>query len=302
MSFFYNTSENSSNIEGMDNAQISNIDCDNLIVRETVDLPDLIIPSSWIISLNGDKINNPLKIDMIQEKTEEAGVTIDAALTVNGGVTTGTVVVDNISSGSGINVESMMAIQDLWLKDSDQSHYYKIVPSNLTSNTNLTLPNISNDTFLFADASQTVSNKTFLDSVIFANYSNPLKRFQFDLATITAPYLRTVVLPDASGTMVLDSATQTLTNKTLVSPTLSGVTLQDTTLFANVSDSTKKATFSCGSITTGTTRYVTIPDANGVMVLDSNPQTLSNKTLTQCVIDDSCPFESGADPLKKMYF
>ena len=35
---------------------------------------------------------------------------------------------------------------------------------------------------------------------------------------------RTITLPDATGTVVLDSATQTLTNKTLTSPTISNAT------------------------------------------------------------------------------
>jgi hypothetical protein len=60
--------------------------------------------------------------------------------------------------------------------------------------------------------------------------------------TITAPNSntnRTQTLPDATGTVVLDSATQTLTNKTLTSPTLTSATLTtpniDSAQFATVS-------------------------------------------------------------------
>lgn len=293
----YSSFTNTTSIEGVDNAQISNIDCDNLIVRETVDLPDLIIPSDWIISLDGDKINNPLKIDMIQEKTTDAGVTIDAALTVNGGITSGIVIVDNLSSASNINVESLMAIQELWLKDSNQSHYYKIVPSNLTADANLTLPNISSDTFLFANASQTVNNKTLLDSVIYANYTDPLKRVQFDLASISSPYLRTVVFPDASGDLVLNSATQTLTNKTLTTSTISGSTILDSVILANSTNPLKRVQFDLATITSPYLRTVVIPDVSGTMVLDSNVQTLSNKTLI-----DTTFFANVSDPTKRVDF
>lgn len=221
---------NSTNIDA-DEAELVDATVDNLVVTTSVELPDLMIPSSWIISLNGDKINNPLLIDTITEKTSNTGVTIegitlkdglittdltiDASLTVNGGVTTSSIITDNLSSTSSINVDARLELADVWIKDSNQSHFYKIVPSNLSAHANLTLPNISSDEFLFKSASQTISGKTILDSNIFANYSNENKRLQFDLATITAPYLRTIVIPDANGTMTLDSNTQTLTNKTI---------------------------------------------------------------------------------------
>lgn len=46
-------------------------------------------------------------------------------------------------------------------------------------------------------------------------------------------------------------------------------------------DNTKILAFEAGSITTGTTRTVTIPDASGTMVLADATQTLSGKTLTE---------------------
>lgn len=56
------------------------------------------------------------------------------------------------------------------------------------------------------------------------------------------------------------AGTQTLTNKTLTTPTITvndtGLTIQDN------SDTTKKAVFELSGITTGTTRTVTLPDSN----------------------------------------
>lgn len=50
--------------------------------------------------------------------------------------------------------------------------------------------------------------------------------------------------------------------------------------YADVTDQTKRAQFAMSGITTGNTRTVTMLDANGVMVLDTPAQTLTNKTMT----------------------
>lgn len=47
------------------------------------------------------------------------------------------------------------------IKDADSSHSYNVVVSNLAANRNITLPVLAtNDTFVFADATQTLNNKT----------------------------------------------------------------------------------------------------------------------------------------------
>ena len=53
------------------------------------------------------------------------------------------------------------------IKDNDSSHSYNFVLGNLTANRNITIPTLStNDTFVFANATQTLTNKTIQDLTI----------------------------------------------------------------------------------------------------------------------------------------
>lgn len=76
--------------------------------------------------------------------------------------------------------------------------------------------------------------------------------------------------------------TQTLTNKTITTPTLTvnddSFTLQDN------SDTTKKLQFQLSGITTATTRTLTIPNVSDTLVTLTASQTLTNKTLTSPTI------------------
>jgi hypothetical protein len=93
----------------------------------------------------------------------------------------------------------------------------------------------------------------------------------------------TNTLLDLTSHPVGVSDVQTLTNKTITTPTLTVndnvFTVQDN------SDTTKKLQLQLSGITTGTTRTLTIPDANDTLVGLAATQTLTNKTLTSPVIN-----------------
>ncbi len=91
------------------------------------------------------------------------------------------------------------------------------------------------------------------------------------------------------GSVVGDSDTQTLTNKTFSDAT---------TFFADSGDSSKKLQLQLSGITTGTTRTISIPDANTTMVGTNNAQTLSNKSFN----DTTTEFVSTSGPTKKLLF
>ena len=83
----------------------------------------------------------------------------------------------------------------------------------------------------------------------------------------------TITLPNTSGNIVLDSATQTLLNKTLTMPILSGVKLLD-------DDASHSYNFIAGPLTAN--HNINIPalsDSDTLTLIDAS-QTLTNKTLT----------------------
>jgi hypothetical protein len=95
-----------------------------------------------------------------------------------------------------------------------------------------------------------------------------------------------------SGSVVGTTDTQTLTNKSL----------QDSTTFiVDNSDATKKVQLQVSGVTTGTTRTLTVPDADLTLVGVATSQTLTNKTLTSPtlttpVVDVISATDQGSTP------
>jgi len=92
--------------------------------------------------------------------------------------------------------------------------------------------------------------------------------FETTLQVIDPTSDKTITLPDATGTVVLDSATQTLTNKTLTTPVISSITNGAATL----------------TLPTSTGTIALTSDIAAGIVTESGTQTLTNKTLTSPVI------------------
>ena len=133
---------------------------------------------------------------------------------------------------------------------------------------------VGDGTFVIDDMIQTISSKkigNWLDATEVAAPSSPAASTHRIYADSTSNQLTT---KNSSGTvqeLTTNSATQTLTNKTLTTPTIN--ILDNAFNLKDNADNTKIAVFQCSTISTGTTRTVTIPDASGTMMLNLSDDT-----------------------------
>ena len=115
---------------------------------------------------------------------------------------------------------------------------------------------------------QNLSNKTLVQPEFAANISTSNKVL-FDATNITAS--RTVTFPDLSITLVGDTSTQTLTNKTYRGA-----------IFADSTDITKKINFELSNILANTNRSYSFPTTlntndTSILVTERASQTIRNK-------------------------
>lgn len=129
-----------------------------------------------------------------------------------------------------------------------------------------------------------MANKQFTDLTAIASVDRAadlLAIYDFDASSLKKTSTNTLL--DLTSHPVGISDVQTLTNKTITTPTLTvndnAFTIQDN------SDTTKKLQLQLSGITTSTTRTLTVPDVNDTIVTLAATQTLTNKTLTSPTIN-----------------
>jgi hypothetical protein len=200
--------------------------------------------------------------------------------------TTTNLIIPNIGGGD-LTIVGTDSIQILTNKiltfpkiiDLNLSHNYNIVPSDITTDINITLPVLLvDDTFVFRNMIETLKNKTFPDlQTYFVDNLDNTKIMQFELATITAGTITKITVPNGDFTLVGLNNTQILTNKTLTLPKIRDFDLSHTyTIFPS-------------NITSDVNTILPILTVDDTFLFQNLAQTLINKTfpdLTTFFVDD----------------
>ena len=146
------------------------------------------------------------------------------------------------------------------------------------SNKTLEAPIINNATFTGAQAGLALK---FNQTIVFEGTTDDAYELTLSAGDPTAD--RTVSIPDATTTLVGTDTTQTLTNKTLTSPVITGLTLNDASIvFEGATADAYETTLTVTDPTAD--RTITLPDATTTLVGTDTTQTLTNKTLTSPVL------------------
>ena len=114
--------------------------------------------------------------------------------------------------------------------------------------------------------------------------------FETTLTVVSPTADRTITLPNVTGTVTLNSATQTLTNKTLTSPVLTTPTITSPVLTTpQINDTSADHQYVVAVSELAADRNVTLPllTGNDEFTFNAHTQTLTNKTLTSPKIGTS---------------
>lgn len=189
------------------------------------------------------------------------------------------------------------------------THYLLIQPGNASTAYN----KINRNVFLGVTGQpvdistvQTLSNKvigntntvTVADNLFtIQDNSDNTKQAQFQLSGITTATTRTYTLPNASVTLVGDTSTQTLTNKTLTAPTINNGSITGTTI---TNDAIVGQTVSNNGTVYGLTitggKITSAGAANGFCVQEvSTLSSAANTGTTVFPADDTIPQNTEGD-------
>jgi hypothetical protein len=140
----------------------------------------------------------------------------------------------------------------------------------------ITLPNVSGTVITTGNLSDITDIGVFTSTIVMEGSTADSYELTLSAGDPTAD--RTLTFPDATGTLALttdipagvvtESGTQTLTNKTLTSPVVSGLTLSDSSIV--IEGSTANAFETTLTVTDPTAdRTITFPDQTGTVALTS---------------------------------
>jgi hypothetical protein len=148
-------------------------------------------------------------------------------------------------------------------------------------------------TSLYGDSVTAISSLRFADNAIIFEGSSA-DSWETTLTLVNPTADRTIKLPNYTGNVVIDSATQTLLNKTLKTPAFTRPTIKD-------DDSSHSYTIVPGNLTGNRNINLPVLSDSDTIVFASLTQTLTNKTLTSPILStpkiDSTIQDSSGNPL-----
>ena len=213
------------------------------------------------------------------------GLSISGALTVSGTITgtiSGATTSGNIQVGVTGNNEIDTSSGNLTI---DSAGGTVSVDDNLTVTGNTTITGN-----LTVNGTQTTVNSTTIEVTnSFTFEGSTADDYETVLGVVDPTADRTINLPNASGTIVLQDTTDTLTNKTLTSPVISSIsntgtltlpTSTDTLVGRATTDTLTNKTLTSPVISSiSNTGTLTLPTSTDTLVGRATTDTLTNKTI-----------------------
>ena len=146
------------------------------------------------------------------------------------------------------------------------------------------------------DSSTLASRIKFQDSAVVFEGDSDAYETRLFAANATAD--RTVTIPDATGTIVFKDTTDTLTNKSLTAPVLTGSSASaGSILFKEDTDNGTNAVTLIGPAATADVT-LTLPASTDTLVGKATTDTLTNKTLTSPKVGTAINDTSGNEVIK----
>jgi hypothetical protein len=159
-----------------------------------------------------------------------------------------------------------------------------------TADRTITLPNVDGTVITTGNLSDITNIGVFTSTITMEGSS--ADDFELTLSAGNPTADRTITFPDATGTVALttdiaagtvtETGTQTLTNKTLTSPVITGAVFNDGSIVFEGATANEFETVLTVADPTAD-RTITLPDATGTLALEANVAALSGATFTGAV-------------------
>ena len=158
--------------------------------------------------------------------------------------------------------------------------YANVVPSDLNTTLNgyLEVGDLSNTVAELVDGDLYIPGTDII-------FEGTVDSHELTLAAPNVTSDKTVTLPNATTTLVGTDTADTLTNKTLTSPVISGLTLSDSSIvFEGATADSYETTLTVGEPTSDNT--ITLPDRSGTVITTGDTGTVTNAMLAGSIANN----------------